>query len=99
MSWRRFGNRDRGRYAYTLVQPRDWTSVASEEFLPPSDDPAELISPWNPQADALSKLANVQPEALYQRTAELMVELGGPNFDGEELELRRRHNRLVSTTR
>jgi hypothetical protein len=70
------------------------TPIRSEEFLPPSDDPAELISPWNPEAGAIAKLANVQPEALYQRTAELMAELGGPNFDREELELRRRLDRL-----
>ncbi len=68
--------------------------VRSEEFLPPSDDPAELISPWHPEAGAIAELANVQPEALYQRTAELMAELGGPNFDDRERGLRHRLDRL-----
>jgi hypothetical protein len=68
--------------------------IRSEEFLPPSDDPAELISPWNPEADLVARLANVQPEALYQRTTELMAELGGPDYDEAERNLRRRLDRL-----
>jgi hypothetical protein len=70
------------------------TPVRSEEFLPPSDNPAELISPWNPEADLIARLASVQPEALYQRTAELMAELGGPDFDDAERKLRHDLDRL-----
>lgn len=70
------------------------TPVRSEEFLPPSDDAGELISPWNPEAGIIAKLANVQREALYQRTAQLMEELGGPDFDDAERELRQRLDRM-----
>jgi hypothetical protein len=70
------------------------TQVRSEEFLPPSDDPVELVSPWNSEADFIARLANVQPEALYQRTVELMLELGGSDFDNAERELRQRLDRL-----
>lgn len=66
------------------------TPVSSQEFLPPTEDAAELISPWRGEARVIAEIANVQPEAVYQRTAELMVELGGADFDDAERELRRR---------
>ncbi|MHB1330215.1 MAG: hypothetical protein ACYC2K_18600, partial [Gemmatimonadales bacterium] len=64
--------------------------VSSQEFLPPTDDAAELISPFRGEARLIAEIANVQPEAVYQRTAELMVEMGGAGFDNAERELRRR---------
>ena len=64
--------------------------VSSREFLPPTEDAAELISPFRGEAKLIAEIANVQPEAVYQRTAELMVELGGADFDDAERELRQR---------
>ena len=64
--------------------------VSSREFLPPTEDAAELISPFRGEAKLIAEIANVQPEAVYQRTAELMVELGGADFDDAERALRQR---------
>ncbi len=83
--------------AYGLTYPPSGSArrildvpVASQEFLPPTEDAAELIDPWRPEADLIARIANVQPEALYRRAAELMVELGGADFDDEERKLRQR---------
>src|SRR3989338_3753723 len=64
--------------------------VSSQEFLPPTEDAAELIDPWRSEAALIARIAKVQPEALYRRAAELMVELGGPDFDNAERTLRHR---------
>ena len=64
--------------------------VSSREFLPPTEDAAELISPFRGEAKLIAEIANVQPEAVYQRTAELMIELGGADFDDAERALRQR---------
>lgn len=64
--------------------------VSSQEFLPTTEDAGELVSPFRVEARLIAEMASVQPEAVYQRTAELMVELGGPTFDDAERDLRRR---------
>jgi hypothetical protein len=83
--------------AYNLAYPEYRSSrriveqpVLSQEFLPPTEEPAELVSPWRGEAKLIAEIARVQPEALYQRTAELMVEPGGADFDSIERTLRRR---------
>lgn len=68
--------------------------IRSGELLPPTDDPADIVSVFRGELDAIARLARVQPEALYHRVVQIMSGLSGGTLTDTEAELQKQFKKI-----